>query len=207
MKVLLHPTYFPTIAHFAAMVQADKVLWEMEDNFEKQTLRSRTYIYAANGPLLLNIPVWHSQKERKKYKSVQMVMDQENWQLNHWKSLQSAYQTSPFFEFYEDELKPLFFEKVDNLMDFNFKCIDTVCDCLQLDLDFQKTESYDKSPIDVLDFRLLVNVKHKFSNALEHYTQVFESKHGFIENLSILDLLFNEGPNSLNYLESQRISF
>lgn len=207
MDVLLHPTYFPNLAHFVAMVQAEKVYWEIEDNFEKQTLRSRTYIYAANGQLLLNIPVWHTQKERKKYSEVQVVSDQENWQLNHWKSLKSAYQTSPFFEYYEDELHPLFIEEVDNLLDFNFKCLETICDCLQLDLDVQKTKSYEKEPVAMVDLRALVQVKHQIPVTLEPYTQVFSNKHGFIENLSILDLLFNEGPNSLNYLESQKRFF
>ena len=107
MNIIIHPTYFPTIAHFVAMVKAKRVTFELDDNFLKQTYRNRAYIYAANGKLLLNIPVVHSQKNRQKYRDVKISNDTK-WQDHHWKSLLSAYSTSPFFEFYKDELKPLF---------------------------------------------------------------------------------------------------
>ena len=104
MDILIHPTYLPNIAHFVAIVQAEQVCFEMDDNFQKQTYRNRAYIYGANGKLSLNIPVIHTQKERQKYRDVR-IYNEDNWQLNHWKSLETAYRTSPFFEFYEDDLK------------------------------------------------------------------------------------------------------
>ncbi len=204
MTILIHPTYFPNIAHFSAMVQAKHVIWELEDNFVKQTYRNRTYIYGANGKLLLNIPVIYSQKNRQKYKDV-TIFNSERWQLQHWKSLESAYRTSPFFEFYEDELKPLFFEDTELLLDFNLKCFEVICDCLQLDVSISKTSTFEKEVNDTSDLRHLVNAKNETQQNFEGYTQVFADKHGFIPNLSILDLLFNEGPNALNYLESQNI--
>lgn len=204
MTILIHPTYFPNIAHFSAMVQAKDVIWELEDNFVKQTYRNRTYIYGANGKLLLNIPVIYSQKNRQKYKDV-TIFNSERWQLQHWKSLESAYRTSPFFEFYEDELKPLFFEDTELLLDFNLKCFEVICDCLQLDVSISKTSTFEKEVNDTSDLRHLVNAKNETQQNFEGYTQVFGDKHGFIPNLSILDLLFNEGPNALNYLESQTI--
>lgn len=205
MNILLHPTYFPNIAHFVAMAKACEVTFEMEDNFVKQTYRNRAYIYGANGKLALNIPVVHSQKNRQKYKDVKIFND-ENWQSQHWKSLLSAYRTSPFFEFYEDELQPLFSEKVKFILDFNLKCFETICDCLQLDVNIEKTDTFEKEVTDKTDARILVNAKKEIPQNFEHYTQVFGDKHGFIPNLSILDLLFNEGPNALNYLESQNLN-
>ena len=205
MNIILHPTYFPNIAHFVAIANADKVIFEVEDNFLKQTFRNRTYIYAANGKLALNIPVIHTQKNRQKYKDVK-IFNEEKWQDHHWKSLLSAYRTSPFFEYYEDELRPLFEEKINFILDFNFKCFETVCDCLQLDLNTLKTEVYQKNIENTQDYRYLVNAKKDCLKPFERYNQVFQEKHGFINNLSILDLLFNEGPNTLNYLESQTIS-
>ncbi|MGC6431315.1 MAG: WbqC family protein [Jejuia sp.] len=205
MNILIHPTYFPNIAHFSAIAQAKEITFEWADNFVKQTFRNRTYIYGANGKLLLNIPVIYSQNKRQLYKDVK-VFNAENWQLQHWKSLESAYRTSPFFEFYEDELKPLFFEETVYLFDFNLKCFNTICECLQLDITPLKTQSFEKEITDTKDLRHLVNAKKEPTFNFEPYTQVFTNKHGFISNLSILDLLFNEGPNALSYLESQNLN-
>lgn len=204
MKIVIHPTYFPNIAHFVAMVKADEVFFEMDDNFLKQTYRNRTYIFGANGKLGLNIPVIHSQKNRQKYRDVK-IFNEEKWQNHHWKSLLSAYRTSPFFEYYEDELQHLFTDKTDFLLDFNLKCFEVISDCLQLDINTSKTETYQKDFDDKTDFRYLVNAKKESAQKFDTYTQVFTNKHGFIPNLSVLDLLFNEGPNALNYLESQTI--
>ncbi len=205
MDILIHPTYFPSIAHFIAIVKADNIIFEKEDNFVKQTYRNRSYIYGANGKLLLNIPVTYSQKNRQKYNEVS-VFNKDNWQSQHWKSLQSAYRTSPFFEFYEDELKPLFTEEIDLLFDFNLKCFKVICDCLQLDVTTSTTYLFEKVILDKKDCRYLVNAKNEIPQHFTPYTQVFSPKHGFIPNLSILDLLFNEGPNALNYLESQTLT-
>lgn len=204
MNIIIHPTYFPNIASFTAMVKAKNVLFEVDDNFLKQTYRNRSYIYAANGKLALNIPVIHSQKNRQKYRDVK-IFNEEKWQSLHWKSLQSAYRTSPFFEYYEDELQPLFNHKADYILDFNFKCFEVICDCLQLELNVSKTENYQSKVENAEDFRFLVHAKKETLQHFDSYTQVFNNKHGFINNLSILDLLFNEGPNALNYLESQNM--
>lgn len=204
MNILIHPTYFPNIAHFVAMANADEVVFEIDDNFLKQTYRNRCYIYGANGKLALNIPVIHTQKNRQKYKDVK-IFNEEKWQDHHWKSLLSAYRTSPFFEYYEDELQPLFTTKADYILDFNFKCFETICDCLQWELNTSKTKVYQKHIENTADYRYLVDVKKDYLKRFETYNQVFQEKHGFINNLSILDLLFNEGPNALNYLESQTI--
>ena len=204
MNILIHPTYFPNIAHFVAIVKAEKLTFEYDDNFLKQTYRNRTYIYAANGKLLLNIPVVHTQKNRQKYKDVK-ISQETNWQDHHWKSLLSAYSTSPFFEYYKDELIYLFKTKTNYILDFNLNCFEAICGCLQLDLDYSKTDEYQKIIEDAEDFRYLVNAKIE-EPEFEPYSQVFDDKHGFINNLSILDLLFNEGPNTLSYLESQTIS-
>jgi len=204
MNIVLHPTYFPNIAHFTAMIKADEITFEIDDNYQKQTYRNRTYIYAANGKLLLNIPVIHTQKNRQKYRDVK-IANVSKWQDLHWKSLESAYRTSPFFEFYEDDLKPLFAIKANFLLDFNFKCLETVCNCLQLHLNINKTNKFEKKISNKTDYRYLVNAKKEQLFEFDSYMQVFSNKHGFITNLSILDLLFNEGPNTAQYLLSQEL--
>lgn len=204
MNIIIHPTYFPNIATFIAIAKAKAVMFEFDDNFLKQTYRNRTYIYGANGKLSLNIPVIHSQKNRQKYRDVK-IFNELKWQDQHWKSLLSAYKTSPFFEYYEDELQPIFNTKADYILDFNLKCFDVICECLQLEIETSTSEVYQKTIANTTDFRFLVNAKKEQVQSFDAYTQVFDDKHGFMQNLSILDLLFNEGPNALNYLESQTI--
>lgn len=203
---LLHPLYFGSIAQFVAVANADSVVFENEDNYQKQTYRNRTHIYGANGKLVLTIPVKHSgiKNGRQLYRDVRIEND-FRWQDLHWKSLESAYRTSPFFEYYEDEFVSLFKKKKEFLLDFNYECMQAVLDCLQLELSYSKTETYTKEPEGILDLRnQAIAKKEKFYN-LESYIQVFAEKHGFIPNLSILDLIFNEGTNALTYLENQSI--
>ncbi|MBX2828591.1 MAG: WbqC family protein [Flavobacteriaceae bacterium] len=206
MSILVHPSYFPSIAQMIAMVQADRVVFEMEDNYQKQTYRNRAHIAHANGLLLLNVPVKHSKnKDRQKTKDVE-VEGNFQWQLQHWKSLQSAYRTSPFFEYYEDELAPLFHEPVTGLMDHNMAIFEIICELLGADIPYDLTTKYDKET-PLKDLRYLIASKKEKVFPLESYTQVHQKNHGFLPNLSVLDLLFNEGPNALNYLESQQLEF
>lgn len=204
-KILLHPSYFPSISHCVAMAQSDKIVFEMEDNFQKQTNRNRTYIYSPNGIQLLNIPVKHSKETHQKTKEIRIEND-FNWQKQHFKSLEAAYRTSPFFEFFEDEIRPIFEKKHQFLMDLNFETLDFVTKCLRIKLDYEKTIEYfhDVDTTAILDFRTLVDGK-KDKSQFENYTQVFDDKHGFLNNLSVLDLLFNEGKYAMDYLKSQKL--
>jgi hypothetical protein len=204
MNTLIHPTYFPSIAHFVSIAKTDSITFEVFDNYQKQTYRNRTNIYAANGKLTLSIPVVFSQKNRQLYRDLKIANDYK-WQDIHWKSLESAYKTSPFFEFYEDELQPLFKTKEQFLLDFNLKCFEVISSCLQLEISTNKTTTFQKVVNDKINFRNLINARKEKDYNFDKYTQVFSNKHGFISNLSILDLLFNEGPNALNYLESQKL--
>lgn len=203
--MLLHPTYFPSIANFVAMLKADTVTFEVHDNYQKQTYRNRAFIYAANGKLLLNIPVHHTQHNRQLYKDIKIAYT-TNWQSLHWKSIQSAYYSSPFFEFYADELQPLFETQDPFLMDYNLKCFEVILECLQLKLDIKTSTTFEKNPETKTDVRTLVNHRKETVQNFEPYKQVFDDKHGFISNLSILDLLFNEGPMAVNYLKAQQLS-
>lgn len=203
MNVLLLPTYFPSISQFAAMAQANSITFEMEDNFQKQTNRNRMYIYSPNGVQLLNIPIKHSKDKHQKTKDVR-IEDAFDWQKQHFKSLEAAYRTSPFFEYFEDDLAPIFQKKHTFLMDLNFEAMEIVSDCLGFDLKYEKTAEYFHDASGFSDFRALANGK-KDTLEFEPYTQVFEEKHGYLNNLSILDLLFNEGRYALDYLKKQSL--
>ena len=202
-NILIHPTYFPSISHYVAIIQADSVTFEMEDNFQKQTNRNRMYIYSPNGVQLLNISVKHSKDKHQKYKDVRIEND-FGWQKNHFKSLEAAYRTSPFFEYFEDDFRPLFEKKHEFLMDLNLEIFELVNDSLGINIQPQKTTEFFHEVPDYIDFRHLANGK-KDTTQIEEYTQVFNEKHGFINNLSILDLLFNEGRYAVDYLKNQKI--
>lgn len=203
--LLVYPVYFPCVAQMGAMLQAGSVVFEVHDNYQKQTYRNRMHIAHANGKLVLNVPIKHVGGDGRQRTADVLAETAFPWQSQHWKSLQSAYRTSPFFEFYEDELAPLFTQEATNLQAHNIKIFETLCELMDLSLPFTLSESYQKNP-DLPDGRVLVKAKGGIDYQFPAYTQVFGDRHGFLSNLSILDLLFNEGPNSAAYLEQLDIT-
>ncbi len=204
--ILLHPTYFPSIVQMAAVAQSEKVVFEIHDNYQKQTYRNRAYIAHANGKLLLNVPIKHSGKGQRQQTKDVTVENAFPWQSQHWKSLQTAYRTSPFFEYYEDDLVSLFTVPVTHLMEHNHTIFHGLGELLGIETTFETTSEYLEKPPQK-DLRYLANAKKGKKYLLTPYTQVLEAHHDFLPNLSVLDLLFNEGPNALDYLESQQIEF
>ena len=207
MKIIIHPTYFPTIANFVAIANAKTVVFEKHDNYQKQSYRNRMNIFGANGLLSLNVPVSRSKEEAKlKYENT-TILNVEDWQKQHWKSIESAYKSSPFFEYYEDEIKPFFFSTQTDLYNLNIQIYKVLCDCIEIETPYNFTDEYVKTyqREEAIDVRFISRAKKEHLVKLKKYTQVFGDKHGYLNNLSILDLLFNEGPNTLNYLEEQTV--
>jgi WbqC-like protein family len=203
MDILIHPTYFPSISHFVAITQADKITYEMEDNFQKQTNRNRMYIYSPNGVQLLNIPIKHAPNPHQKTKDVMIEYDFD-WQKQHFKSLEAAYRSSPFFEYFEDELRPIFDKKHTFLMDLNLETIELSFKFLRLSKESFQTKEFFHEVINCTDLRHLTNGK-KDTSSFALYSQVFKNKYGFLNNLSVLDLIFNEGKFAVDYLKEQKI--
>ncbi len=201
-EILIYPTYFPSISHYIAMIDAQSVTFEVEDTFQKQTNRNRMYIYSPNGIQMLNIPVKHD-SANSNFKDIK-IDNQKNWQKNHFKSLEAAYKNSPFYEYFVDDLNPIFQKKHEFMLDLNLEVFELVNEALGISIPFEKTTEYFHEVTDKTDFRYLVNGK-KDSTQIEPYTQVFDNKYGFINNLSILDLLFNEGRYAVDYLKQQHL--
>lgn len=201
---VLHPAYFPNVAFFSVYSKAKEVMFEIQDNYQKQTFRNRTYICTDRGKHMLSIPILHTKGEngRQLYKKVK-IDNSYPWQRQHWRTLETAYRTSPFFEFYEDEIQPLYENTFGNLIEFNLATIETICDCLQLEIAEKTTGSFVTEHAN--DCRFLVNAKKKVPQGFPEYVQVFGDRHGFIPNLSVLDVLFNLGPSSLVYLKNIQI--
>ncbi|MDN6309909.1 MAG: WbqC family protein [Psychroflexus sp.] len=201
---IYHPSYFGPVDQYVSLHDEDQIILEKQDHYQKQTYRTRQYIYGANGPLLLNIPIKHRKDviARQFYKDIK-IENNFKWQQLHWRSIQTAYRTSPFFEFYEDDFVDLFEKPVESLYDFNIRCTEVVLEALGLSTELNFTESYEKSyenDDQIDDQRDLIVSKRKAFFDLKKYNQVFQDKYGYHENLSILDLLFNLGPSAQTYL-------
>lgn len=191
--------YFGPISYFAQMTQAVEFELEAYEHFPKQSYRNRCYIQGANSKLRLAIPIKHD--GGRAMKDIR-VSDDYNWQKEHLKSLISAYKSSPYFEYYEDDLSPIFEKKEKFLMDLNLKSIDFIQSKLKLDFQFKLSEAYENHPAEK-DFRNHFNAKSEPDPSLfPTYMQVFEERFDFMPDLSILDLLCNEGPNSATYLHN-----
>lgn len=204
MNTLLHPTYFPNVATLVTLVNQE-VIWEVHDNYQKQTYRNRCHICTDQGKHVLTIPIKHvgGATGRQKYRDVR-IENSYRWQQQHWRTLQTAYRTSAFFEFYEDDLAPIFHKKQEFLLDFNFETIHFLISNISLPVHSNKTSSYATEFKDGNDFRILASAKKQ--PAFDHtpYFQVFDDRNGFVKNTSGLDLLFNEGTNALTYLQNQK---
>ena len=195
---LFIPTYFSPISQYQALLNFNSITFEVEDNYQKQTYRNRCYIYGANGKQLLNIPVTIP-KSSKKTKSKDILIENANWQKQHYKSLEAAYNHSPFFEFYKDDLRKIFSKKYTYLLDVNLDSFHFIMDALELFKEYTLSKTYEETKLN--DFRNLADSKKKVEISTIPYIQMFDQKFGFLKNLSILDLLFMEGPNSINFLE------
>ena len=203
--VLLQTTYFGPIQWYQKLYRYNSSLIEQYDSYQKQTYRNRCVIATANGLQTLTVPVEHN-VQRSTF-SVQCkdlrISDHNQWRRVHWNALQSAYSESPFFDYYADDIRPFFEKKYEFLIDFNESIRQTICDLLDIQPKVEYTSGYEKQMEGVDDYREVINAKHPQADAdfqPRRYWQVFEGKHGFQANLSILDLLFNMGNEAVFYL-------
>jgi len=200
MKAVLPLVYFGNIRYFQILSQSDSVVLDVYEHFEKQTFRNRCEIMAANGSLDLIVPVKKDVHPKRVMKDVR-ISNQENWQRQHWRSLQSAYKAAPYFEFYEHHLQVLFEKRYEFLVDLNMDCLRLCARFLEIDVNAEMSTEYLPEHPNTKDFRSSFDPKkNQDSQAFTSYTQVFETKHGFVANKSILDLLFNTGPEAAAYL-------
>ena len=197
-KKILIPPYFGPISTWAEIYNCD-VIWDIHKNYNKQSYRNRTFIHSANGVQKLTVPIKHSLIKFTLNDSY--IDNSTNWQQIHWKSIKIAYSSSPYFEFYKDSLEVFFKKKYTKLLDLNMKTIKMVSEWLEVDLNNDFSKKYVEDYNTKFDLRNLIEHKNKTKKLILNYTQVFSNKNGFINDLSIIDLIFNEGPNSLRFLK------
>ncbi len=207
MNVLLVTSYWPNLHYFFYVLNASIINIEQFDNYSKQSYRNRTQILSANGILNLSIPI-KKNKSEKVINSIE-ISYKEDWQKNHWRAITSAYKNSPYFDFFEEDLKVFYSNKYNLLIDYNTDQLEFIVKVLKQKKDIQLTKQYERNPESVIDLRTIIHPKQSYlsdkllANKLDQsYYQTFENKISFTPNLSILDLLFNKGLHTIDYLKS-----
>ncbi len=197
--VTLSLFYLPPVSYFSCLkTQNFQFLLERCEHFPKQTYRNRTCVQSPNGVLVLTVPVVKGSKTQTPIKDVKISYD-FNWQRLHWLSLQNNYRSSAYFEFYEDGLAPFYQKKINFLFDFNLELFQWINKQLKLDIELKLTESYVKELDKTLDFRNTITKQNALDIKTKPYFQVFGDRCGFINNLSVVDLLFSQGPQAENF--------
>ena len=199
MECLLPISYLGPVAYYSAILQSEEIFIETKEHFIKQSFRNRCTIMGANGSQTLTIPKERKSSDKTLISDIS-ISNKDKWQKSHWQSIVSAYNSSPFFEYYKDELLPFYNTKHNTLFDFNLKLSKTILELMQVEKKINFTSKFQKE-CNGLDFR---SSKFILKNQ-EEYQQVFCEKYSFVPNLSILDVLFNLGPETTSYLERQSI--
>ncbi|HHS95558.1 MAG TPA: hypothetical protein ENJ45_03130 [Phaeodactylibacter sp.] len=207
MQILLDLHYLPCVQYMSKFLQYDAVVIEQHEHYSKGSYRNRCYLAAANDPLLLSIPLIKGKNQQQNIRHTRISYDTP-WQRLHWRSIFSAYGNAPYFEYYADSLAPFYQKKYEYLFDFNLDLLQWVLACLDINTSWTLTKEYSAQPTPPLqDWRNAIHPKPQRRRKdiyfeATYYPQVFEDRHGFIGNLTILDLLFCAGTQAALILES-----
>ena len=195
---MLSTTYFGPVQWYQKLHRAEYVQMEQWENFQKQTYRNRCLIATTQGIQALTVP---TERGGSLLIKDTRISDHGNWRHLHWNALQSAYGESPFFEYYQDDIRPFFEQRWDFLLDFNEAIRVKMCELIDIQPKVTLTSEY--SPSSKIDYREAIRPKHPLPDPdfePKPYYQVYQQKHGFLANLSVIDLLFNLGPESIFYI-------
>lgn len=197
---LLSSLYLAPVEYYNRLHRAGDAVIETHDNYLKQSYRNRCTIAGAAGPLSLSVPVEKPVRAKCRMKDIR-IADHGNWRHLHWNAIVSAYNSTPFFPYYEDDFRPFYEQKVDFLLDWNEMLRQLVCRLIGIETAVTLTTEYRENvPAHWVDLREAIHPKKRSAYEAAPYYQVFAGKHGFLPNLSIIDLLFNMGNESRLYL-------
>ncbi|MDO4185841.1 MAG: WbqC family protein [Bacteroidales bacterium] len=204
MTACLSTAYLPPVQWFAKLLRYDKVYVEQYENYQKQTYRNRCVIAGPNGAISLTVPIEKPDTLKCLTKDIR-ISDHGNWRHLHWNALESAYNQTPYFEYLKDDLRPFYEKSFRYLMDFNEELVAVICALIDIEPHIERTTDYIAVREDA-DFRDSIHPKKNWQEDKEFtsvpYYQVFQQKYGFLPNLSIVDLLFNMGPESVLVLST-----
>jgi hypothetical protein len=198
-KILVSTAYLPPVEYFSLISQADEVLIESEENYLKQSYRNRCYILSAHGPQLLTVPVYQGSIHKTPIKEITIDYT-KRWQQVHLRAIASSYSSSPYFQFYFENIERIISGRFVSLLDLNMELLKSVFTMLRMEPKYSFTASFVPVGKAENDFRYNITPKEKSQFSSREYIQVFDNGNGFVKGLSILDLIFNKGPESVNYL-------
>jgi hypothetical protein len=201
--IILPTCYFPPVSYFICLLSGNKITIETGETFPKQTLRNRFEIAGSNGKEILVAPVHKPHGKHTKTHEV-FISPHGGWQKKHWRALQTTYSSSPFFLYYADRVHDLIFVSHPTLLEMNMHILEKILQILKVRVTYSLRIDYLKNPKGILDLRGSFSKKSTWEGDFREYLQVFSHKTGFLANLSILDLLFNLGPGTVDYLEESK---
>lgn len=199
MPLILPTSYLPPVSYFSILASGQEILLESNEHFIKQTLRNRCRIAGANGVLTLTVPVEHDNRWRKPIRDLR-ISASGDWNRQHWKSIVSAYGKSTYFTFYEERLRQAFLKHHVFLLDLNMELLTLLCGWVNVPVPAGCTETYNDSYRTGTDFRNSWDGSMRTTEGVKSYYQVFAERHGFLPDLSVIDLLFNTGPDAKAHL-------
>ncbi|WP_062125625.1 WbqC family protein [Geofilum rubicundum] len=200
MKKIFSSALFAPVHYFAHLAACSQAVIELHCHYSRQSYRNRYVIYGANGPMPLTVPVVKESGKKTATKEVRVSYDTP-WNEVHWKSIEAAYNSSPYYLYYKDDIEPLFTKKWDLLSDLNAEALRITMECTGVDTPITYSREYHSGNTEMLDLREVIHPKKDFHTDKQflprQYRQVFGIEKPFVPNLSILDLIFNKGPESL----------
>jgi hypothetical protein len=200
-KILVSTAYLPPVEYFSLISRANEIFIETEENYLKQTYRNRCYILSAHGPQILSVPVYSGSLHKTPVKDIRIDYS-KRWQQVHLRAMTASYNSSPYFEFYFENIEKIISQNHDFLLDLNMELTESVLEILKMKKTIYFTTYFEPVTGNNYDFRYLISPKKEIPgiSSSKEYCQVFNYKFGFVPDLSILDLIFNAGPDSSNYL-------
>jgi hypothetical protein len=198
-KILVSTAYLPPAEYFSLISHADEVLIEREENYLKQSYRNRCYILSAHGLQLLSVPVYLGSQHKIPLKEIRIDYT-KRWQQVHLRAITASYNSSPYFQFYFENIEKIISKRTSFLIDLNRELTESVLKMLKMKIKLSYTTDFEPVEEAGYDFRYRISPKKSSQFILKEYLQVFSAGNGFVQGLSIIDLIFNMGPEAVDYL-------
>ncbi len=198
-NILISTAYLPPVEYFSRISQADEILIEREENYIKQTYRNRCYILSSHGTHHLSVPVYLGSLHKTPVKEIRIDYS-KRWQQVHLGAITAAYSSSPYYAFYFENIEKIILKKFEYLLDLNMDLLQSILTILNSEKKISYTTNFENPSLADNDFRYSINPKKKIIHPVKSYYQVFNISNGFVPGLSIIDLIFNLGPESVNFI-------
>jgi hypothetical protein len=198
-NLLVSTAYLPPVEYFSLISHTDEIFIETEENYLKQSYRNRCYILEAHGPQLLTVPVLQGSQHKTPIKDIKIDYS-KRWQQVHLRAISASYRASPYFQFYFESIEKIISKKADYLFDLNMELTESLLKMMKIETQLTYTTYFQPVENNENDFRYKLSPKNESDFLTREYIQVFNNNNTFVKGLSIIDLIFNMGPEAVDYL-------